>query len=48
MPVVLDRRRRQDRRTGLEIDETIRVQGWAVVPMGHGQEEDLPDEGEIS
>jgi hypothetical protein len=47
MPVVLDRRR-QDRRTGLEIDETIRVQGWAVVPMGHRQEEDLPDEGEVS
>jgi hypothetical protein len=46
MPVALDRRRR-NRRTGLEIDQTIRVQGWAVVPMGHPQEMDLPDEGEI-
>ena len=46
MPVALDQRRR-DRRTGLEIDETIRVQGWAVVPMEHPQEADLPDEGEI-
>jgi len=44
-PVALDRRR-WDRRTELEIDETIRVQGWAVVPMGHPQEADLPDEGE--
>jgi len=46
MPVALDRRR-QDRRTGLEIDETIRVQGWAVVPMGHPDKADLPDEGQI-
>jgi hypothetical protein len=40
-------RRRGDRRTGFEIDETIRVQGWAVVPIGHPQEADLWDEGEI-
>ena len=42
MPVALDRRR-QDRRNGLEVDETIRVQGWAVVPMGPAQEADVPD-----
>lgn len=46
MPVALDQRRR-NRRTGFEIDQTIRVQGWAVVPMRHPQEADLPDEGEI-
>ena len=46
MPVALDRRR-QDRRTGMEIDETMRVQGWAVVPMGRPEEADSPDEGEI-
>ena len=40
-------RRRSDRRTRVEIDETIRVQGWAVVPMGRPQEADSPDEGEI-
>jgi hypothetical protein len=46
MRVALDRRR-QDRRTGLEIDETSRVQGWAVMPMRHQEKADLPDEGEI-
>jgi hypothetical protein len=46
MPVAPERRRR-DRRTGLEIDETIRVQGWAVVPMGHPEKANFPDEREI-
>jgi hypothetical protein len=39
-------RRQSDRRTRAEIDETIRVQGWAVVRRGHPEQADLPDEGE--
>lgn len=46
LPAALDRRQR-DRRTRFEIDETIRVQGWAVVPMEHRQEGHLSDEGEV-